>query len=118
MNNNQNFKPGRGGKRKNAGRKKGSFEKLRAQSVLNAIYHQSGKSLSQLIAQHYQDCIDRNDWQAVREYEKTFISKFAADKVDVDHTTNGQSINLVFPHRELPDWTNIPVTVTTKDDHL
>jgi hypothetical protein len=118
MNNNQDIKSRHGGKRKNAGRKKGSLEKLRAQSVLNAIYRESGKSLSQLIAQHYQECIDRGDWQAVREYEKTFISKFAADKLDVDHTTQGQSLRPIynFPKNELPDWSPIYTLEDAKKD--
>ena len=107
MNNNQKIKNGRGGPRKNAGRKKGSFEKLRASALMHAIYKTSGKPLAFLIAEHYQDSVDRGDWQAVRDYEKTFLSKVLADKVDVDHTTGGQPIQTIFnfPQKELVDWT-------------
>ena len=38
MNNNQKIKTGRGGKRANAGRRKGSFEKLRASKLMHAIH--------------------------------------------------------------------------------
>jgi hypothetical protein len=55
----------------------------------------------------------RHDWQAVRDYEKTILAKVVADKVDV--TTNGESMNaqFVFPQRELADWSQIPITITT-----
>jgi hypothetical protein len=113
LNNNQSIKKGRGGKRANAGRRKGSFEKLRASTMLNAIHKTSGKPLAFLIAEHYQDSVDRGDWQAVRDYEKTFMSKFVADKVDVDHTTLGQSLNasFSFPQKELTDWTSVEKTI-------
>ena len=117
MNNNQKIKTGRGGKRLNAGRRKGSFEKLRASKLMHAIHKTSGKSLEFLIAEHYQDSVDRGDWQAVRDYEKTFISKFAADKVDVDHTTGGQPLTAVFkfPQEELTDWNTIPKTIKIEE---
>jgi hypothetical protein len=111
--------PSRGGFRKNAGRKKGSSEKLRASALLNAIHKVTGKPLAFLIAEHYQDSVDRGDWQAVRDYEKTFLSKVIADKVDVDHTTLGQSIhaNFNFPQKELPDWNSIPKTITIDESN-
>jgi hypothetical protein len=117
MNNNQKIKTGRGGKRQNAGRRKGSFEKLRASTMLNAIQKTCGKPLAYLIAEHYQDSVDRGDWQAVRDYEKTFMSKFVADKVEMDHTSNGQTMQAVFqfPQRELQDWNTIPKTITVDE---
>jgi len=106
--------PSRGGFRKNAGRKKGSTEKLRVSALLNAIHKTTGKPLAILIAQHYQDCVNRGDWQAVRDYEKTFLSKVLADKVDIDHTSMGQPLTTVFqfPQRELTDWNELPKTIT------
>lgn len=117
MNNNQNIKKTHGGKRSGAGRKAGSYEKMRAGKLLHAIHKTSGKPLEYLIAEHYQDCINRGDYQAVREYEKTFLSKFVADKVDVDHTTLGQPImaNFRFPSQELPDWTNVSKTIKLEE---
>lgn len=125
QNNNQNgpsqrYKkkaPTRGGFRKNAGRKKGSSEKLRASALLNAIHKVTGKPLAFLIAEHYQDSVERGDWQAVRDYEKTFLSKVVADKVDVDHTTMGQPLTAMFqfPQRELPDWTNVEKVIKIEE---
>jgi hypothetical protein len=103
----------RGGARPGAGRKKGMIQKLSGSELLKQIQRTTGKRFEQLLAEHYRDSFLRADWQAVRDYEKTILSKVIADKVDV--TTNGESMNanFIFPQRELNDWTNIPVTITT-----
>ncbi len=117
MKNNQKTK-GRGGYRPGSGRKKGAYEKLRASTLLNAIHKVTGKPLAFLIAEHYQDSVDRGDWQAVRDYEKTLLSKVVADKVDVDYTTMGQPLTAVFkfPQQELSDWNNIPKTIKIENN--
>lgn len=102
-----------GGKRPGSGRKKGAIQKLSGSELLKQIQRTTGKRFEQLLAEHYRDSYLRNDWAAVRDYEKTILSKVIADKVDV--TTNGESLNptFIFPQRELTDWTDIPVTITT-----
>lgn len=103
----------RGGARPGAGRKKGAIQKLSGSEILKQIQRTTGKRFEQLLAEHYMDSCIRGDWQAVRDYEKTILSKVVADKVDV--TTNGESMNaqFVFPQRELSDWSNLPITITT-----
>lgn len=103
----------RGGARPGSGRKKGAIQKLSGSEILKQIQRTTGKRFEQLLAEHYMDSCIRGDWQAVRDYEKTILSKVVADKVDV--TSNGETMNaqFVFPQRELTDWSNIPVTITT-----
>lgn len=102
-----------GGKRPGAGRRKGMIQKLSGSELLKQIQRTTGKRFEQLLAEHYRDSFLREDWQAVRDYEKTILSKVIADKVDV--TSNGESIapTYTFKEKELPDWTNIPITIST-----
>ena len=104
----------RGGARPGEGRKKGAIQKLSGSEILKQIQRTTGKRFEQLLAEHYLDSCLRADWQAVRDYEKTILSKVVADKVDV--TSNGETMNaqFVFPQRELTDWSNIPVTISTE----
>jgi hypothetical protein len=106
-------KSNRGGKRPGAGRKPGAIQKLSGSELLKQIQRTTGKRFEQLLAEHYRDSYLREDWQAVRDYEKTILSKVVADKVDV--TSNGETMSaqFVFPQRELTDWSNIPITITT-----
>ena len=102
----------RGGKRPGAGRRKGMIQKLSGSELLKQIQRTTGKRFEQLLAEHYRDSFLREDWNAVRDYEKTILAKVIADKVDV--TTNGESLNanFNFPQKELSDWSNIPVTIS------
>jgi hypothetical protein len=51
------------------------------------------------------------------DYLKYIGNKILADKLDVDHTTLGQSLhaNFNFPQKELPDWNTIPKTITVNE---
>jgi hypothetical protein len=104
----------RGGYRPNSGRKKGMIQKLSGCELLKQIQRTTGKRFEQLLAEHYRDSILRGDWASVRDYEKTILAKVIADKVDV--TTNGESLNMNFNfvREELPDWSNIPVLISTQ----
>ena len=70
-----------GGKRAGSGRKKGMIQKLSGSELLKQIQRTTGKRFEQLLAEHYRDSFLREDWQAVRDYEKTILSKVIADKV-------------------------------------
>ena len=98
--------PGRGGARKNSGRKKGATQKLSGISIMNDILQVTGKPFGQLIAEHYHQAALMGDWHAVRDYEKFILSKVIADKTAVDVTSNGQTMQVAFqfPALELPDW--------------
>ncbi len=104
----------RGGARPGAGRKKGMIQKLSGSEILKQIQRTTGKRFEQLLAEHYMESMIRQDWQAVRDYEKTILGKVVADKVDV--TSNGESIvpNYTFKEKELPEWNHIPITITTE----
>lgn len=106
-------KPGKGGRRPGSGRKKGMIQKLSGSELLKQIQKTTGKRFEQLLAEHYYETILRHEWDAVRDYEKTILAKVISDKVDI--TTNGESLNaqFIFPQRELVDWSNIPITITT-----
>lgn len=102
----------RGGKRPGSGRKKGMLQKLSGSEILKQIQRTTGKRFEELLAEHYKLAYTMQDWNAVRDYEKTILSKVVSDKVDI--TTNGESINAFFnfTQRELPEWNSIPKTIT------
>lgn len=104
--NNQKIKKGRGGARKNSGRKPGCIQKLGGRDLLLAIEKQTGKSFAENIAEHYHRAIIENQWHEVRDYEKFIISKVISDVKEVDVTSNGKTIsaNFSFPTTELDDW--------------
>lgn len=95
-----------GGKRTNAGRKQGMIQKLSGKQLLDQIEQTCGKRFEVLLAEHYKRAYTQQDWNAVRDYEKTILSKVVADKHEIDHTTNGESLNAqyYFQPLELQDW--------------
>ena len=104
-----------GGWRPGSGRKKGQKQKLSAQTILHEIAKKD-KPFAVGLAEDYHNARMSDDKQLVMKYQQMILSKVVADKVDVDHTTLGESLNtrFLFPREETPDWTNIPVTITTK----
>jgi hypothetical protein len=82
---------------------------------LASIESHTGEPLEDLLAQGYYESIVNRDKQTRLQYEKMFLSKVVADKVEVDHTTLGESLhaNFSFPTKELSDWSSVPVTITT-----
>lgn len=100
--------PTRGGARVGSGRPKGSTNKITLDSLVASIDYAVGMSFEQRLATNYKDAIDREDWQAVKDYDKAFLSKIVADKQEVDMTSNGQTMNVgfTFPTIELTEWKN------------
>lgn len=107
MKNNQNTKKGRGGYRPGSGRKKGAGEKLRASVLLNEIYRTTKQSFAQILVEEMNKARLAGDTKLTAQYLQWIGNKVVADKVDVDHTTQGHPIQTVFnfPQKELPDWT-------------
>jgi hypothetical protein len=103
-----------GGRRPGAGRKKGSVNKLSGERILQAVQKECGKPFEQLLAEGYHASILACDMPVRQNYEKMILSKVVADKHEIDHTTLGQSMHAAFnfPQKELPDWTDVPVTIT------
>lgn len=117
MENNQNLsKKGRGGVRPGGGRKKGSTNKLSAQTLLHEIAKRD-KPFAIGLAEDYHNARLSGDAHLIMKYQNMILNKVVADKVDVDHTTMGQPLTAMFnfPKRELSDWSDIPTTITIKE---
>jgi len=102
----------RGGARVGSGRPKGSTNKITLDSLVQSIDRAVGMSFEERLALNYKDAIDRNDWLAVKDYDKAFLSKIVADKQEVDVTSNGQTMGVAFnfPTTELQEWNDGPTT--------
>jgi hypothetical protein len=74
----------RGGPRKGAGRPKGSTNKIKIEDLMATIEVIAGRPYGDLLAQNYVDAINRSDWNGVRDYDKAFMNKMIAEKVEVD----------------------------------
>ena len=112
--NNQNQpKTTHGGRRHGGGRRKGSTNKLSAQTLLHQIA-KIDKPFAIGLAEDYHNARLSGDKHLIMKYQNMILNKVVADKVDVDHTTMGQPLTAVFnfPQRELPDWNDIPKTIT------
>ncbi len=115
MNNNQNSpKKGRGGARPNSGRKHGSTQKLSAQRLLQEIARKD-KPFAIGLAEDYHNARMGDDKHLVMKYQQMILSKVVADKVDVDHTSLGESLRPIynFNKNELTEWS--PVYTLTNE---
>ncbi len=101
--------PGRGGARKNSGRKKGSTQKLSGASILDAIAS-IDIPFEEGLALDYKRARDEGDLNVIQRYQTMILAKVVADKQELDVTSNGQTIgaSFSFPTTELPEWSNEP----------
>ena len=109
-------KSGRGGARPGGGRKKGSTQKLSAQTILAAI-EQADKPFAEGFAEDYHQARMGDDKHLLQKYQSMILNKVVADKQELDVTTLGQSLhnNFTFPTVELSDWqNNLPKIISTK----
>ena len=74
----------RGGARPNAGRQKGSSNKLSGQKILESLENIVGKDYASQLAENYMTAMVNMDKDLVLQYDKLFLSKVVADKVEVD----------------------------------
>jgi hypothetical protein len=112
----QTKKRGPGGVRPGAGRKKGSTQKLSAQTILAAI-EQADKPFAEGFAEDYHNARMGDDKHLLQKYQSMILNKVVADKQEIDVTTLGQSLhnNFNFPAVELSDWsTEVAKIITTK----
>jgi hypothetical protein len=82
----------RGGARQGAGRKAGTTNKISAQSLLASRESHTGEPLEDLLAQGYYESIVNRDKQTRLQYEKMFLSKVVADRVNMEITENSDLI--------------------------
>jgi hypothetical protein len=74
----------RGGARPGAGRPKGTGNKLSGESILKALEDQTGVPYAEQLANNYIDALASNDRSMIHQYDKLFLSKVVADRVQVD----------------------------------
>lgn len=74
----------RGGARPNAGRQKGSTNKLSGQKILDSLEEALGVDYATQLAVNYTQAHANQDKDLVLQYDKLFLSKVVADKVEVD----------------------------------
>ena len=119
-NNQNNQKKGRGGVRQNSGRPKGSTNKLSPGRLIHDFRKQMGMSFTEFVNKKINDAEKAGDDQLVAKYllgmTPYFVNNVQQVEQQVDHTTKGQPMNLVFPKKELSDWQTLPITISTKDD--
>jgi hypothetical protein len=84
--------PTRGGARKGGGRPKGSTTKIKIEDLMDNIEKIAGKSYSELLSLNYVGAIERSDWNGVRDYDKAFMNKMIAEKVEVDVNTSEDAV--------------------------
>jgi len=69
-----------------AGRPRGSTNKLTIETVLLSIENQCGRPFSDLLAEGYYRAITGDNDRLRFEYERMFMAKVVADKIDIDMT--------------------------------
>lgn len=74
----------RGGARPNAGRKAGGTNKITGATILEQVQQQLGRSYEEQLVENYMSCIAEQDRSMIHQYDKLFLSKVVADKVEVD----------------------------------
>lgn len=84
-------KPKRGGYKENAGRPPGTKSKLSAQSILDSLEQGLGKTFSEQLTDNYIQAIATGNRDLRLQYDKLFLSKVVADKVDVT-VTNSEDV--------------------------
>jgi len=83
---------GHGGARPGAGRKPGSGNKIRLEDLLCEIEHQVGMTYAERLATNYAGAINRADWSKVENYDRAFLNKVVADKVEVETTESDDAV--------------------------
>lgn len=73
----------RGGARPGAGRKAGTTNKISGASILASVEHYTGERFEDLLAQGYADSINQSDKPTRLAYEKMFLNKVVADRVEM-----------------------------------
>jgi hypothetical protein len=76
--------PTRGGARPGGGRPKGSTTKVTLDDLMKNIELAAGQTYGELLAHNYVGAISRSDWNGVRDYDKAFMNKLIAEKVEID----------------------------------
>lgn len=84
--------PTRGGARPGAGRPKGSKVRYTLEELIEHVEHHAGMSFAERVAMSYVNAINREDWNGVRDYEKTLLGKMVADKQEVTQVESEDAV--------------------------
>lgn len=82
----------RGGARPNSGRPAGSTNKISAQAILDSLEHHLGVPYADQLARNYLDALAHHDRNLRASYDRLFLSKVVADKIDIDVTESIDAI--------------------------
>jgi len=106
LNNNQAEIKKRGGKRKGAGRKVGSTNKIQGGEFLEEYFKLHGNSLKEDLVQDMYNARMRGDHDMLFRYQTAFAKYYFSDVQQVDVTSKGEAISVgfTFPSVELNDW--------------
>lgn len=83
---------GHGGARPGAGRKPGSGNKIRLEDLLGEIETQAGMPYAERLALNYVGAINRSDWSKVENYDRAFLNKVVADKVELETVESADAV--------------------------
>lgn len=84
----------RGGARPNAGRPAGSSNKISAQAIIDRLEHHLGIPYEDQLALNYLDALSQNDRTLRASYDRLFLGKIVADKVDLDVTDSRDALDM------------------------
>ena len=84
--------PTRGGARPGAGRKKGSSPRYTLEELLSNLEQATGRPYAEQVAANYANAINRSDWSGVRDYDRVFLGKAVADKVEVESVESEDAV--------------------------
>lgn len=73
----------RGGARPNSGRPAGSTNKISAQAIIDSLETHLGVPYADQLALNYLDALQQNDRTLRASYDRLFLSKIVADKVEI-----------------------------------
>lgn len=89
---NEPTKPQHGGARPGAGRKPGSTNKISAQAIIDSLETHLGIPYEDQLALNYLDALQQNDRTLRASYDRLFLGKIVADKVDVTVTESADAL--------------------------
>lgn len=72
-----------GGARPGAGRKPGTTNKISAQAIIDSLEHHLGVPYADQLAMNYLDALAQNDRTLRASYDRLFLGKIVADKVEI-----------------------------------
>ncbi len=81
-----------GGARPGAGRKPGSTNKISAQAIIDSLEHHLGIPYEDQLALNYLDALQHNDRTLRASYDRLFLGKIVADKVDVNVSESADAL--------------------------